>query len=117
VDKSERKEKKSKMKATKDFKLLSFGEEAEGDEETLNEVLFRECKLYRYCTQYSSGTGIFSILKKRKMKAIKDFKLLSFGEEAEGDEETPNEVPVFFQCCGAALGRINGVAQAPTLLL
>lgn len=39
VDKSEKREKKSsKMKATKDFKLLSFGEEAEGDEETLTKV-------------------------------------------------------------------------------
>ena len=38
VDKSEKRDKKSKMKATKDFKLLSFGEEAEVDEETLAEV-------------------------------------------------------------------------------
>ncbi len=39
VDKSDKRDKKtSKMKATKDFKLLSFGEEAEGDEETLAEV-------------------------------------------------------------------------------
>ena len=30
--------------------------------------------------------------KKSKMKATKDFKLLSFGEEAEGDEETLAEV-------------------------
>lgn len=29
---------KSKMKATKDFKLLSFGEEAEGDEQDLEVV-------------------------------------------------------------------------------
>jgi hypothetical protein len=37
VEKTEKK-KSSRMKATKDFKLLSFGEEAEGDEETLAEV-------------------------------------------------------------------------------
>ncbi len=37
MEKTEKK-KSSRMKATKDFKLLSFGEEAEGDEETLAEV-------------------------------------------------------------------------------
>jgi hypothetical protein len=49
VDKSDKRDKKtSKMKATKDFKLLSFGEEAEGDEETLAEVRASYFLQYRY---------------------------------------------------------------------
>ena len=36
VTKSKKSKPESKMKATKDFKLLSFGEEAEDDEESLN---------------------------------------------------------------------------------
>ena len=38
VVKSKKSKPESKMKATKDFKLLSFGEEAEDDEESLNTV-------------------------------------------------------------------------------
>lgn len=37
-EKSGKKERQSKMKATKDYKLLSFGDEAEEDEDTLKSI-------------------------------------------------------------------------------
>ena len=36
--KEQKKKKKSQMKATKNFKLLSFGDEAEGDEDETQQV-------------------------------------------------------------------------------
>jgi hypothetical protein len=56
VEKTEKK-KSSRMKATKDFKLLSFGEEAEGDEETLAEVP-RGCLMRFYVFVFSTVHAI-----------------------------------------------------------
>ena len=51
--KSSKKKPKSNMKATKDFKLLSFGEEAEDEEETLETGIdiFQKNQIYSK-TQY-----------------------------------------------------------------
>ena len=47
---------KSKMKATKDYKLLSFGEQAEEEEDDLKEVQVKYCNVKHsmYNTQFTT---------------------------------------------------------------
>jgi len=75
---------KSKMKATKDFKLLSFGEEAEGDEESLDAASKPSKGKSKSAHDLASDPKLSNIVDKGLMGLNEND---SESEESEDDEE------------------------------
>ena len=78
IVKTKKSKPESKMKGTKDFKLLSFGEEAEDDEESLNTV---------GGGKKSKGKSAHDLGDDPQLLANADKQQLGVGEDEDGDSE------------------------------
>ena len=78
IVKTKKSKPESKMKGTKDFKLLSFGEEAEDDEESLNTV---------GGGKKSKGKSVHDLADDPQLLANADKQQLGVGEDEGGDSE------------------------------
>lgn len=86
IDKGKKSKPKSKMKATKDFKLLSFGEEAEDDEESLDVATKSKKGKGKSAHDLASDPNLLANVDKTQLGVEEDSDS-SEEEDAEDDEE------------------------------